>query len=82
MDAKQAKPRQSRLRVNPTSPGPLAMPHERDETPGDGVAAAPQPAVEQAARDLGRGLVDTDNYTRAREVTKPPQAGRPRKRLP
>jgi hypothetical protein len=35
------------------------MPHERDES-SDSQAAAPQPIIEQARRDVERGLVDTD----------------------
>lgn len=43
-----------------TPPWPnLALPHERDESP-DATAAQPDPVIEQAARDLDAGLVDTD----------------------
>ena len=41
----------------------LKLPHERDESsepPGPR-----QRVIRQAAKDLARGLIDTDNYTRA-----------------
>lgn len=38
------------------------MPHERDESAGD-TAAEPNPVIEQAARDLAAGQVDTDLRT-------------------
>lgn len=41
----------------------LKLPHERDEStepPGPR-----QRVIKQAAKDLARGLIDTDNYTRA-----------------
>ena len=54
------------------------LPHERDEVAD---ASAPRkPAVIQAQRDLAAGLVDTDDYTRAREITQPVLAGRRRAR--
>ncbi len=37
------------------------QPHERDETPDD-QASVPRPRIEQAARDLEQGLVDTDMH--------------------
>ncbi len=46
---------------------PLPLPHERDES-----AEAPGPArrvVKQAEKDLNAGMVDTDNYTRAKLVS-------------
>lgn len=59
--------------MNPTSAGALPLPHEKDETPEKrhDVRTTPQPEVQQASRDLRAGLVDTDNYTRAREIAKP-----------
>ena len=47
-------------------PRPLELPHERDETTESPGAA--QPVIKQAARDVGAGLIDTDNYTRAAAV--------------
>lgn len=45
---------------NPEAPSEAAkLPHERDQSP-DAVGHAPQPAIEQAAKDLKKGLVDTD----------------------
>lgn len=45
---------------NPTAPSESAkLPHERDESP-DSAGHAPQPVVEQAAKDIKKGLVDTD----------------------
>ncbi len=38
------------------------LPHERDEAPSG--PAPVQPEMAQAKRDLERGLVDTDCYTR------------------
>jgi hypothetical protein len=38
------------------------LPHERDETPSG--PAPVQPEITQAKRDVDRGLVDTDCYTR------------------
>lgn len=38
----------------------LRLPHERDQSAVDTTAAAPDPVVAQAARDLAAGLVDTD----------------------
>jgi hypothetical protein len=41
----------------------LKLPHERDES-----TEPPGPkrrVIRQAAKDLARGLIDTDNYTRA-----------------
>ena len=44
-------------------PRGLKLPHERDESTE---APGPrQPVIKQAAKDLARGLIDTDNYTRA-----------------
>jgi hypothetical protein len=37
----------------------LALPHERDEST-DASAAAPDPSMAQAKRDLDAGMVDTD----------------------
>lgn len=37
----------------------LQMPHERDQSQGQ-VAATPDPVIEQAAKDLADGQVDTD----------------------
>lgn len=46
-----------------TSPAPqgrgLPLPHERDESTGV-AEEAPREVIEQAARDIERGLVDTD----------------------
>jgi hypothetical protein len=48
-------------------PPPLALPHERDEnTESPGVV---RKVIKQAARDIDKGLVDTDNYTRATTIT-------------
>lgn len=64
----------SSSRRPPTDPGPRqrgtgkprqrplsdpALPHERDERP-DGAPVPPDPRIEQAARDLAAGQVDTD----------------------
>lgn len=44
------------------------LPHEHDEAPESG--APRQPVIRRAARDLAKGLVDTDNYTRAAAITR------------
>lgn len=43
----------------PRSAAGLPLPHERDESP-DVTAAAPDPVMVQAKRDIDAGLVDTD----------------------
>jgi hypothetical protein len=52
------------------------LPHDRDESPETG--GAPRAIIAQANGDLEQGRVDTDNYTRARELTR--HALRPRRR--
>jgi hypothetical protein len=42
--------------------GPLELPHERDEGL-HATASQPDPVIEQAARDLAKGQVDTDLRT-------------------
>jgi hypothetical protein len=44
------------------------LPHDRDESPE--VGGAPRQIIAQGQQDLAAGRVDTDNYTRAREVTR------------
>lgn len=63
---------QARPKLDPTHAGALALPHEHDQVPETRADAAtrPQPAIAQAGRDLRKGLVDTDNYTRATAVTR------------
>jgi hypothetical protein len=54
-------------RTGTTSPDTgIRLPHERDESaePSD----TQQPDIVIAERDLREGRVDTDNYTRMREV--------------
>ena len=43
------------------------LPHERDES-SDQSRAEPQVEIAIAERDVRQGQVDTDNYTRIREV--------------
>jgi hypothetical protein len=45
------------------------LPHERDETPAAGAPA--RDVIRQAESDVRDGQVDTDNYSRMREVTSP-----------
>ena len=69
-----------RLAAGQTPRAPaLPLPHERDEAPG-ATRSVPQPAIDQAARDLGRGLVDTDERGKAKDVFErsPPAAEPPR----
>jgi hypothetical protein len=62
----------------------LQMPHERDQGHGQ-VAPEPDPVIEQAARDLAAGQVDTDMRAtpgldaarRARMVPTPPSRDKP-----
>ena len=62
----QPRAPRSRRSIRTISPSP-ALPHERDEAPE--IGGGRRAVVKQAAKDIARGLVDTDNYTRAREVT-------------
>ena len=70
----------SRPRTAPPQPGvdvparakaprsrPLPLPHERDES-ADVKAAKPRAAIRTAQGDVAAGAVDTDNYTRSRDV--------------
>jgi len=56
---KRQKVNPVRDRVTPTGPADTPLPHERDESVGmtGGIASAP---MQQAHRDLARGLQDTD----------------------
>ena len=47
---------------NTFTPVMPVLPHERDESPAG--PAPVQPEMAQAKRDVDRGLVDTDCYTR------------------
>jgi len=64
--------RRPRMKVNPASAGALPLPHEHDEAPEPRPDAGirPQPEVAQALKDVSGGQVDTDNYTRARDVAR------------
>lgn len=57
-------------RPRPASPvADCMLPHERDESPADPAhAGAPHAEIAIAERDLREGQVDTDNYTRLRDV--------------
>jgi len=57
-DRPQKGPRRAKAPLS--APG-LPLPHERDEAP-DATAAAPDPVMVQAKRDLDAGLVDTDMH--------------------
>ena len=50
---------QTRLQTQDHPPD-LRLPHERDQSAVDITAAAPDPMMVQAAKDLAAGLVDTD----------------------
>ena len=56
------------------------LPHERDETPETG--APRRGVIRQAEIDVRTGQVDTDNYTRARDVARSLGNGRKRRREP
>ncbi len=44
------------------------LPHERDESTDSQQAPGTRKPMRQAARDLSRGLVDTDNRNRAADI--------------
>ena len=55
-------------RTGGATPDPgTRLPHERDESADDS-RSEPQPDIKIAERDIREGRVDTDNYTRMREV--------------
>ena len=65
------KNRTTRTRIarQPRRPTPEAecrLPHERDEAAEPGARSSKEIAI--AEKDLREGRVDTDNYTRMREV--------------
>lgn len=55
-------------RVIPPDAAEPKLPHDRDEAPE--VGGEPRPIIAQARDDLAAGRVDTDNYTRARQITR------------
>ena len=61
------------MKVDPTAPdtpaADLALPHERDETAGM-TGGVQSPIVQQAARDLKRGVKDTSGAVEANEIYK------------
>lgn len=75
-------PTPARRTARASDPKPLALPHERDESP-TGVAAEPDPAMLQAQRDIAAGQVDTDMWATAganaelRERLVPGAGGKP-----
>lgn len=50
----------------------MSLPFERDESPDDAAGTGPRAIIEQAARDVGRGLVDTDRRGTPSDVPGPP----------
>ncbi len=62
--------RQSELQGDGADPTSPQLPHERDQSTGmtDGIQS---PVVQQAYRDVKRGLVDTDAGRQAHNVGKP-----------
>ena len=75
----RSRPRGAKARrVVPADPAQPKLPHERDESPE--TEDAPRAIIAQAEADIAAGRVDTDNYTRAREVTRHALAGRRRTR--
>jgi hypothetical protein len=64
-------------RVVPPDAAQPPLPHERDESPEP--EGAPRAIIAKAKDDLDEGRVDTDNYTRARDVTRHALAGRRRR---
>jgi hypothetical protein len=65
------KNRTTRTRIarKPSATSPdsgCRLPHERDEAADEGAASSGRMAI--AEKDVREGRVDTDNYTRMREV--------------
>lgn len=67
MKANATRRRRHRRVVPPDAATPR-LPHDRDELPE--TQGAPRRIIAQAHADLAAGRVDTDNYTRAREITR------------
>lgn len=60
-----------RTRRRPHEEG-LSLPYERDESPDDTAGSEPRAIIDQAARDVARGLVDTDRRGTPSDVPGPP----------
>ena len=56
----------ARAERSPVTSRPLAMPHERDESTS--IHTRDDARTAQAADDVASGKVDTDNYSRMRDV--------------
>ena len=58
----------------------MRLPHERDESPLQGAdpSRAPAEVIKQAARDIARGLVDTERRGTPNDVPGPKGRGRKR----
>ena len=54
----------------------MRLPHERDESPLQGAERKPNAVIEQAARDIARGLVDTERRGTPNDVPAPKRRGR------
>jgi hypothetical protein len=54
----------------------VRLPHERDASPLQGTDLPPAPVIEQAARDIARGLVDTERRGTPNDVPAPKRRGR------
>ncbi|MBC7206108.1 MAG: hypothetical protein H5U27_06295 [Methyloversatilis sp.] len=50
----------------------LSLPYERDESPDETAGSEPRAIIDQAARDVARGLVDTDRRGTPSDVPGPP----------
>ncbi|WP_430433508.1 hypothetical protein [Methyloversatilis sp.] len=50
----------------------LSLPYERDESPDEAAGSEPRAIIDQAARDVARGLVDTDRRGTPSDVPGPP----------
>jgi len=84
--ALMARSRPHRLQVRRAPPLPsevgLQLPHERDESPlpETGAVRGPRDKIRQAARDIERGLVDTEARGTPSNVPRSRGGGRPRRR--
>jgi hypothetical protein len=60
MNGKAAVPESKKSSVSPQERDGAALPNERDAKPDTPGSSGPREEIEQASKDLKRGLVDTD----------------------
>ena len=54
----------------------MRLPHERDASPLQGAGVGPSEVIKQAARDIARGLVDTERRGTPNDVPGPKRRDR------